>query len=117
RTLHGWALADEALTSIVEKDGLGQHLAWVGGQPTLSAHPLASCRMGDDPATSALTPNHEVRGKAGLFGTDGGAAPTSLPVNPSVRIGALGERASVVIVQRAREAGIAVHASVPPPGN
>jgi choline dehydrogenase-like flavoprotein len=116
-TLRGWALADQALTEIVEKDGLGQHLAWVGGQPTLSAHPLSSCRMGDDPATSALTPNHELRGSPGLFVTDGSSVPTSLTVNPSLTIAALAERASVAILRRARESDIAVRESVPPPGN
>jgi hypothetical protein len=115
-TKRGWALADRALTNIVEKDGLGKHLAWVGGQPTLSAHPLSSCRMGDDPATSALTPNHELRGSPGLFVTDGSSVPTSLTVNPSLTIAALAERASVAILGHARESGIAVHRSVPPPG-
>jgi choline dehydrogenase-like flavoprotein len=115
-TLRGWSLATRALTNIVEKDGLGQHLAWVGGQPTLSAHPLASCRIGDDPATSALTPNHELRGKPGLFVTDGSAVPTSLTVNPSLTIAALAERASVAILRTARAAGLAVHSEVPPPG-
>jgi choline dehydrogenase-like flavoprotein len=115
-TLRGWSLATRALTNIVEKDGLGQHLAWVGGQPTLSAHPLASCRIGDDPATSALTPNHELRGKPGLVVTDGSAVPTSLTVNPSLTIAALAERASVAILRTAPAAGLAVHSEVPPPG-
>jgi choline dehydrogenase-like flavoprotein len=115
-TLRGWNLSDAALTQIVEKDGLGKHLAWVGGQPTLTAHPLSSCRMGDDPALSALTDNHEVRGKPNLFVTDGSSVPTSLTVNPSLTIAALAERASAAILQRARDIGLPVHATVPPPG-
>jgi choline dehydrogenase-like flavoprotein len=115
-TLRGWDLADRALAAIVEKDGLGTHLSWVGGQPTLSAHPLASCRIGDDPATSALTPGHELRGSPGLFVTDGSAVPTSLTVNPSLTIAALAERASVGILKRARESGIPVGMVTPPPG-
>lgn len=115
-TRRGWELSDAALAAIVEKDGLGKHLPWVGGQPTLSAHPLSSCRMGDDPALSALDAGHELRGSPGLFVTDGSSVPTSLTVNPSLTIAALAERASVGILARAGEAGIGVHSSVPPPG-
>jgi choline dehydrogenase-like flavoprotein len=104
------------MRSIVEKDGVGQHLSWVGGQPTLSAHPLSSCRIGDDPATSALTSDHELRGSPGLFVTDGSAVPTALTVNPSLTIAALAERASVAIARRAAEAGVALVGGVPVPG-
>ena len=45
--------------------------------------------IGDDPATSALTPHHELRGSPGLFVTDGSAVPTSLTVHPSLTIAAL----------------------------
>ncbi len=102
---------------IVEKDGLGRHLGWVGGQQTLSAHPLSSCRMGDDPALSALDPGHELRGSPNLFVTDGSSVPTSLTVNPSLTIAALAERASVGLLHRAKGIGIGVHTSVPPPGD
>ena len=115
-TRRGWELSDAALSAIVEKDGLGQHLPWVGGQPTLSAHPLSSCRMGDDPAMSALDAGHQLRGSPGLFVTDGSAVPTSLTVNPSLTIAALAERASAYIVQVAAAAGVTVHESVPTPG-
>ena len=115
KTLRGWALSDAALAAIVTKDGLGRHLSWVGGQPVLSAHPLSSCRMGDDPALSALDDRHELRGSPCLFVTDGSSVPTSLTVNPSLTIAALAERASAGILQRAREVGIDVSASVPPP--
>jgi choline dehydrogenase-like flavoprotein len=80
-TRRGWDRSDAEIKRIVEKDGLGRHLAWVGGQPTLSAHPLSSCRIGDDPATSALTSDHELRGSPGLFVTDGSSVPTSLTVS------------------------------------
>ena len=115
-TRRGWAASDRAIAAIIEKDGVGRHLAWVGGQPTLTAHPLSSCRLGDDPASSALTPDHELRGVPGLFVTDGSAVPTSLTVNPSLTIAALAERASVAIAQRAREAGIPLRSGVPAPG-
>ena len=108
--------SDAEIEAIVEQDGLGTHLSWVGGQPTLTAHPLSSCRIGDDPATSALTTDHELRGSPGLFVTDGSAVPTSLTVNPSLTIAALAERASVAIAARCAEAGIALRSGVPVPG-
>ncbi len=114
-TLRGWHSSDATLKQIVEKDGLGKHLDWVGGQSTLSAHPLSSCRVGDDPETSALTPEHELRGSPGLFVTDGSAVPTSLTVNPSLTIAAMAERASAVIARRAGHFGVTARADVPPP--
>jgi choline dehydrogenase-like flavoprotein len=114
-TRRGWRSSDRAISRIIEKDGLGEHLAWVGGQPTLSAHPLSSCRMGDDPATSALTPRHELRGSPGLFVTDGSSVPCSLTVNPSLTIAALAERASTSIGKRATELGIRLGPPAPAP--
>jgi hypothetical protein len=57
-------------------------------------HPLGTCRAGGDPATSCLTPDHEVRGTAGLFVCDGSAVPTPLGVNPQMTIMALALRAA-----------------------
>jgi choline dehydrogenase-like flavoprotein len=114
-TRRGWRASDAALSAIVEKDGLGKHLAWVGGQPTLSAHPLSTCRIGDDPASSALTPDHELRGSTGLFVTDGSAVPCSLTVNPSLTIAALAERASLAIGRRAGDLGVELGPPAPPP--
>jgi choline dehydrogenase-like flavoprotein len=116
-TRRGWEASDQEIRAIIEKDGVGRHLSWVGGQPTLTAHPLSSCRMGDDPATSALTPDHELRGSPGLFVTDGSAVPASLTVNPSLTIAALAERASGAIAARAVQAGISLRSGVPVPGN
>ena len=93
------------------------HPSWVGRQPTLTAHPLSSRRIGDDPSTSALTSDHELRGSPGLLVTDGSAVPTSLTVNPSLTIAALAERASVAIAARCAEAGIALRSGIPVPGN
>jgi hypothetical protein len=114
-TKRGFDASDAALRSIIEKDGLGQHLDWTGGQPVLSAHPLSSCRLGDDPTTSALGHDHQLRGHPGIFVTDGSAVPASLTVNPSLTIAALAERASSYIADAARAAGIQVTSDVPPP--
>lgn len=111
RTLAARARADEDVRSIVEQNGLGRVLEWKQTNNSLSAHPLASCRMGDDPATSALDDHNELRGHPGLFVTDGSAVPTALCVNPSLTIAALAERAAPFVVQSAREAGINVEYS------
>ena len=60
-TQRGWDASDAAMKTVVEKDGLARHLFWKGTSNVQSAHPLASCRMGDDPATSALDDRHELR--------------------------------------------------------
>ncbi len=112
----GWDASDAAVKAIVEKDGLGQHLLWKGGGNGYSAHPLSTCRIGDDPTTSACDDQHELRGHPGIFVTDGSAVPTSLCANPSLTIAALAERASALLLRRAGDYGLAVVPRVPPPG-
>ncbi|MET8509774.1 GMC oxidoreductase [Streptomyces sp. NPDC004787] len=102
---------------MLAKDGLAQVEPWTEDlSGTVTAHPLSSVRMGDNPATSALTDLHELRGSPGLFITDGSAVPTSLTVNPSLTIAALAERATAAIISRTRSAGIAVRDGIPIPG-
>jgi choline dehydrogenase-like flavoprotein len=79
-------------------------------------HPLASCRIGDDPATSALDDRHELRNHPGIFVTDGSAVPCGLTVNPALTIAALAERAMPAIVAAARERGVRVKYGAPAPG-
>ncbi|MEU8825684.1 GMC family oxidoreductase [Streptomyces sp. NPDC048636] len=116
RTRDGWSRADQALHGILGKDGLAQVRPWsedVAG--TVTAHPLSSVRMGDAPATSALTDTGELRGHQGLFVTDGAAVPTSLTVNPSLTIAALAERATPTITERAARTGVTVRYGAPLP--
>ncbi len=114
-TLRGWAAADAEARAVLERDGLSRVRPWSEVVGSLSAHPLASCRMGDDPATSALDDTGELRGHPGLFVTDGAAVPTSLCVNPSLTIAALAERACPHIVARAAEFGVPVRYGAPAP--
>ncbi|MEU6080010.1 GMC family oxidoreductase [Streptomyces sp. NPDC047108] len=116
RTRRGWREADAELRAILEKDGLARVRPWtedVAGAVT--AHPLSSSRIGDDPATSALDDLHELRGHRGLFVTDGSSVPASLTVNPSLTIAALAERAVPGIVARAADAGVDVRYGAPAP--
>lgn len=115
-TRRGWDASDAEVRAILEKDGLAQWRPWTSDAGPLSAHPLSSCRLGDDRATSALDANHELRGHPGLFVTDGSVVPTSLCVNPSLTIAALAERAVPGIVDRAAEAGAPVRYGAPAPG-
>jgi choline dehydrogenase-like flavoprotein len=108
-TTRGWATADADLAAILTRDSIGTVAPWspeVSGSVT--AHPLGSCRIGDDPATSALTDRHELRGHPGIFVTDAAAVPTSLTVNPSLTVAALAERASPQIIAYARADGVSV---------
>lgn len=108
-TRRAWSMSDAMIKDIVERDGLGSVTPWsndlVGAY---SVHPLASCRIGDDPATSALHPNHQLRGHDGIFVTDGSAVPTALTVNPSNTIAALAERAVPGIVEALNRRGVDV---------
>jgi enediyne biosynthesis protein E9 len=115
-TRRGWDASDGELRAILEKDGLAKWRPWTSDAGPLSAHPLSSCRLGDDPVTSALDASHELRGHPGLFVTDGSAVPTSLCVNPSLTIAALAERAVPGIVDRAAESGASVTYGAPAPG-
>lgn len=63
-------------------------------------HPLGTCAMGPDPATSVIGPSHETHEVESLFVCDGSAVPGPLGVNPQVTIMAMSERASEIIERR-----------------
>ncbi|MGK5522986.1 FAD-dependent oxidoreductase [Micromonospora sp. URMC 107] len=115
-TLRGWAAADADARDILERDGLARVMPWTNDVVgAYTVHPLSSCRIGDDPATSALDDRHELRQHPGIFVTDGSAVPGALTVNPALTIAALAERAVPGIVRAAQERGVAVsyHGSLP----
>ena len=115
-TLRGWALADAECKEIFEKDGIATIAPWTNDVVgAYTVHPLSSCRIGDDAATSALHPNHELRDHPGIFVTDGSAVPSALTVNPAMTISALAERAVPAIVKAAQERGIDVKYGAPAP--
>jgi choline dehydrogenase-like flavoprotein len=115
-TLRGWELADADVKDILERDGLAKVTPWTNDVVgAYTVHPLASCRIGDDPATSALDDRHELRGHPGIFVTDGSAVPGALTVNPALTIAALAERAVPAIVAAAQQRGVAVTYGAPSP--
>jgi cholesterol oxidase len=58
-----------------------------------TAHVLGGARLGADPQTSVVSPDHEVWGYPGLYVVDGSVIPANVGVNPSLTITALAERA------------------------
>jgi choline dehydrogenase-like flavoprotein len=115
-TWRGWSLADADLKDILERDGLSVVTPWTNDLVgAYTVHPLASCRIGDDPATSALDDRHELRGHPGIFVTDGSAVPCGLTVNPASTIAALAERAVPRIVRALDQRGVNVRYGAPSP--
>ncbi len=83
-------LADSVYFSrkVLEAAGATQ-VCWTG---IASTHVQGSCRMGDDPARSAVDRNGRVHGVEGLYVGDGSLVPRTMSVNPSLTIMALATR-------------------------
>jgi choline dehydrogenase-like flavoprotein len=73
---------------VLEASGARQ-ICWTG---LASTHVQGSCRMGDDPARSAVDRNGESHEVKRLFVGDGSLVPRTLSVNPSLTIMALATR-------------------------
>ncbi|MFJ3600775.1 MULTISPECIES: FAD-dependent oxidoreductase [unclassified Streptomyces] len=115
-TLGAWAASDAEVKEILEKDGLAKVMPWTNDLVgAYTVHPLSSCRMGDDPHTSALDDGNELRDHPGIFVTDGSSVPGALTVNPAMTIAALAERAMPGIVRAAQSRGVSVTYGAPAP--
>jgi cholesterol oxidase len=62
------------------------------------AHPLGGCIMGSSIKDSVVNHHGEVWNYPGLYVADGSAIPSALSVNPSMTIGAIGERTAFWIL-------------------
>ena len=79
----------EAFMKEVDRGGYGP-----GQMGYFSFHQMGSCRMGNDPATSVVGPDHQAHVVKGLFVADGSAFPSASGVNPMITIMAMAHRAS-----------------------
>jgi choline dehydrogenase-like flavoprotein len=79
----------EAFMHEVDRGGYGP-----GQMGYFSFHQMGSCRMGTDPATSVIGPDHEAHTVKGLFVADASAFPSASGVNPMITIMAMAHRAS-----------------------
>lgn len=115
-TRAAWKRSDAVIRDVIEDAGFGRVDPWTNDLVgAYTVHPLASCRLGSNPATSALDHTHELRRHRGIFVTDGAAVPTALTVNPSNTIAALAERAVPFIADRLNDRGadVTYHGALP----
>jgi choline dehydrogenase-like flavoprotein len=71
------------------------------GRATLfSYHQMGSCRIGADPAASAVAPDHRTHEVDGLYVADASLFPTASGVNPMLSVMALAHRAAAKIAAR-----------------
>ncbi|MFL5881848.1 MAG: GMC family oxidoreductase N-terminal domain-containing protein [Actinomycetota bacterium] len=90
--------------------GPDNHRAWAeatrraglgGGRAALfSYHQMGSCRIGADPASSAVGPDHQAHEVQGLYVADASLFPTASGVNPMLSVMALAHRAAGQITAR-----------------
>lgn len=66
------------------------------GAPNLG-HPMGTCRMGSDPATSVTAPDGSVWGHKGLYVVDASVFPSSLGINPALTVAANAMRVAEAI--------------------
>jgi long-chain-alcohol oxidase len=90
--------------------GDGAHRAWAeatrlagyrAGRATLASyHQMGSCRMGTDPATSAVGPDQQSHQLKALYVADASVFPSAVGVNPMLTVMGLAHRAAAGIADR-----------------
>jgi glycine/D-amino acid oxidase-like deaminating enzyme len=90
----------EEVSSPADIDRLRTRRFRPGDFEVTAYHPLGTCRIGTDPTTSVLSPEHEAHELERLFVVDGSAVPTALGVNPQMTIMAMALRAAAAIDHR-----------------
>ena len=78
-----------------------RRIGWASGQTTYASyHQMGSCRIGADPATSAVGPDHETHEVKNLYVVDASNFPTASGVNPMLSIYGFATRAAKKIAAR-----------------
>ncbi len=101
---------DDYLRAYIERvAGIGRQIAAGSGARLLrtndtgwehgDAHPLGTCRIGDDPERAPCDPFGELRGYPGLFVADSASIPGGTGVNPALTIAANAERIAAHLVE------------------
>jgi len=101
----------ERLESYIDRvAGVGRRIAEANGTHLLrtaeetfehgDAHPLGTCRIGDDGERAPCTPDGELRGYPGIYCSDGASIPGGTGVNPAHTIAANAERIAANLVAK-----------------
>jgi long-chain-alcohol oxidase len=87
--------AHRAWAAATRRAGFG-----LGRSALFSYHQMGSCRIGVDPATSAVGPDHRTHEVQGLYVADASLFPTASGVNPMLSVMALAHRAAGKVAER-----------------
>jgi choline dehydrogenase-like flavoprotein len=83
------------MRSVDDIEGTIRSASWGKNEIALfSAHPLGTCRMGNDPRTSVVDSHCQTHDVRGLFVIDGSITPTSLGANPQMTLYAVAEKSA-----------------------
>jgi cholesterol oxidase len=74
-------------------------LYWRLFKGMISVHPLGGCAMGDSAATGVVDHTGAVFGYPNLYVSDGATLPSPVGRNPSMTIGAIGERVAALMLR------------------
>ena len=94
-----WRLGDDLERFIVRCERLPLR---AGGVQLFSAHQMGTCRMGDNPKTSALNKWNQSHDVKNLFVVDGSSFVTGGSQNPTLTILSLSMRASEYLAEQMR---------------
>jgi choline dehydrogenase-like flavoprotein len=92
--VYPFVLGHEELRSKSDVERLRRAELKAGDFEVVGFHPLGTCKVGRDPKTSCVDPEHEAHDVRGLYVMDGSAVPSALGVNPQLTIMALALRAA-----------------------
>lgn len=83
----------------------GHRMFWLTQDDHLNfGHPSGTCRMGESPSTSVVSPDNRVHGLRNLYVVDASFFPSSAATNPSLTIAANALRVADLIAAAAQEA-------------
>ncbi len=99
------------LRSLQEAEALEHVPLRAGDLEVMAFHPMATARMGRDPARCAVAPSGAVYGVPGLYVADASVLPTSTRVNPQITIMALATRIAAGIAAARGRRGAAASPS------